>query len=125
MRVLRLLRMPFDWLIVMLTPACDRIVREASDQLDGVEATRWQRFYIQIHLMCCKVCDDYVRNIRTLGRALRRLAGRANLDDDRPAAEEPAPVGPGLSDSARDRLIAHLKRHHSAEPPNADPSRES
>jgi hypothetical protein len=108
-RILSFLRTPLDWMVVMMTPACDRIVREASEHLDGLELTRYQRFYIQIHMICCQVCDDYIQNVRILGRALGRIAGRAASEQT--PDSEPAPVGPGLTDSARNRMIEHLKKH--------------
>lgn len=109
MWLLRKIRYPFDMIVLMLTPACERIVREASEHMDGAPLTGFQRFYIEIHMMCCKICDNYINNVRTLRQALRRLTGRADPEEN--SSEEPTALGQGLADSARDRMIEHLKKH--------------
>ncbi|MCR9142532.1 MAG: hypothetical protein NXI24_09795 [bacterium] len=112
-RIFQWLRWPLDMMVVMITPTCSRIVREASENEDGAQPSGFQRFYIQIHMMCCRVCDNYIRNVRVLGQALERISGQSVKPDARPDAEAelPADLGPGLSESARNRLVEHLKNH--------------
>jgi hypothetical protein len=79
----------------MLT--CKEVTTLASEALDRKRTWR-ERFGMRLHLMMCKLCSRYVRQLRVLHEASRYLA-------ERPADPE---GGPPLSAAARERIRKRL-----------------
>jgi predicted anti-sigma-YlaC factor YlaD len=87
--------------IRLLTLPCDEIAKLVSTSLDGELA--WpHRFAIRSHLLYCKACRRYRRQILLLRRTLQALG--ADVD--------PTKVPPGLSltPEARERIRRSLAR---------------
>lgn len=54
---------------------CREITQRASGYLDG--ALPWHvRLEVRLHLMMCRFCREYVRQMTLVMQALRRLPGR-------------------------------------------------
>ena len=54
---------------------CKEITDRASDFVDA--GLPWQtRLQVRLHLMMCRFCREYIRQIDLLARALRRLPGQ-------------------------------------------------
>ena len=79
---------------------CREASRLASESLDRDLGTM-DRLALRSHLLCCRACRRYRRQIGLLREAMRRLAPRAESGDDLP--------GPALPDDVRDRIERALK----------------
>jgi hypothetical protein len=89
----------------LLFPTCREMSRHSSRCLDE-PLPFFQRFGVILHLVFCRLCRRYRRQIRWLGTA----AGR-------PAAS--APGSPRLSEACRERLKQSLRRQISGAAPAA------
>lgn len=56
---------------------CRELVDHADQLLDG-SANRRQRFAIKLHLLMCRHCRRYVRQLQALLQAIPRMHGRAS-----------------------------------------------
>ena len=84
----------------MLT--CKEIAQLVSDALDR-ELPWYQRLMVHFHLLYCKACRRYRRQIRFLREAMQRYeATLASLD---------ASALPALDPAARERIKRDLDRH--------------
>ncbi|HEY2158191.1 MAG TPA: zf-HC2 domain-containing protein [Isosphaeraceae bacterium] len=79
---------------------CREASRLASESLDR-DLGAIDRLALRSHLLCCSACRRYRRQIGLLRDAMRRLAARAEADDDLP--------GPPLPDDVRNRIERTLK----------------
>ena len=60
-----------------MMPTCrDVSALVAGDQLE--RASAWTRFRVRLHLAMCRYCRRYLREIRALGDAVRRLTREAD-----------------------------------------------
>ena len=84
LRIWRLLNLP-----------CDEIVRLVSLSLDQ-ELPRAERLAVKTHLVYCKACRRYRRQINALRQAVRRYVEQPPI--------HPATPGMSLSSEARDRI---------------------
>lgn len=84
LRIWRLLNLP-----------CDEIVRLVSLSLDE-ELPRAERIAVKTHLIYCKACRRYRRQINSLRIAIRRYLEQPPM--------HPATSGMSLSPQARDRI---------------------
>jgi hypothetical protein len=89
LRIWRLLNLP-----------CDEISRLASESLDR-ELGFLDRLALRSHVLYCTACRRYLKHIRLLQRAVRRLATRLGTDDVLP--------GPELPDDVRQRIKRVLR----------------
>ena len=88
---------------------CRDIARMASDQLDRPLPFR-QRVSFRMHLLMCRLCRRYVRQLVLLRRAGARLG------------EMPGSTARPLSQAARERIAARLRAgQRNAESPPAQP----
>lgn len=94
-----------------LWPSCRYASRLQSRALDE-SLPLAQRFGLRLHLLLCKWCRRYGRQIRFLRQAARRQASGEVLETSRP----------GLSPEARNRIrqaIAEKRRDDSSSSPSA------
>jgi hypothetical protein len=81
--------------------SCREIARLASEQMDsGAELPLGTRMSMRLHLMMCKYCSRYVRQIRLIGD----LTGRYTVERLQDG-EEPAP----MPAEARERLTRQVR----------------
>jgi predicted anti-sigma-YlaC factor YlaD len=85
----------------LLNLPCEGMSRLASESLDR-DLGRLERVALRSHILYCAACRRYLRQIKLLSCAMRRLATRIEVD-------QPLP-GPGLPDDARERIKRALKR---------------
>jgi predicted anti-sigma-YlaC factor YlaD len=85
--------------IRLLTVPCDEIAKLVSTSLDG-DLPWTHRFAIKIHMLYCKACRRYRRQILLLRRTLQALG--AALDDVK------APPELSLPPEARERIRRSL-----------------
>ena len=83
--------------LAALSPNCKEATRLQSDALDR-RLTSLDRFSLRCHLIICKWCRCYGKQINFLSSAARKLA-----EDDQPAPP------PGLSPEARERIKRRLQ----------------
>ncbi|MDA2932811.1 hypothetical protein MYX82_00555 [Acidobacteria bacterium AH-259-D05] len=58
---------------------CKEVARTmASDQI--AEAGRWERFRVRLHLLMCRYCQRYEKQLRDIGRAARKLRTLSSQD---------------------------------------------
>ncbi|MEX2660682.1 MAG: zf-HC2 domain-containing protein [Vicinamibacterales bacterium] len=64
---------------------CKEITQRASDFLDGTLPWR-DRLEVRLHLMMCRFCREYLRQMNLVVRTLRRLPARkaAGVKGDSP-----------------------------------------
>ncbi|MDA7977655.1 MAG: hypothetical protein MPJ50_02660 [Pirellulales bacterium] len=67
----------------------------ASRSLDE-KLSLWQRFNLIMHVLMCKLCRGFLRDIRRIQQACQQLAKRINEDDCSPGSE--------LSQEGRERI---------------------
>ncbi len=84
---------PEFWRILNLP--CDGMSRLTSESLDR-PLTRMEAVALRSHLVYCSACRRYLRQIRTLSAAMRRLIPRLESADPLP--------GPSLPDDVRERI---------------------
>ena len=85
---------------------CAEASRLASEKRDrALTRGEWLRF--RFHLLMCRNCRRYVRQLALLGRAVRQLGRRS------PTPE----ADPGLSPEARKRIAARLREADAGEQP--------
>lgn len=84
----------------LLNLPCEGMARLASEALDR-ELSPLERLALHSHLLYCTACRRYLRQIRLLRSALRRLAARIDADDPS--------LGPGLPNDLRDRIKRALR----------------
>ena len=80
-----------------LSPSCREAARLQSEALDH-EISIWSRLGLRFHLLLCKWCRRYGKQIAFLHSAARQLP-----------EHEPDPLPPALSTEARDRIRRRLK----------------
>lgn len=78
--------------------SCAEVSRLASERADRPLTWR-ERLAFRFHLMMCRNCARYARQLELLGRAARRLGRR-----------EPPEDLPGLPSDARERIADRLRR---------------
>ena len=88
----------------LLNLPCCEMSRLASESLDR-DLGRLERVALRSHLLYCVPCRRYLRQIKTLGQALRRLADRVETETE---VEDHLP-GPALPDDVRERIKRRLK----------------
>lgn len=85
----------------MLNLPCREMTRLASESLDHeLGALEWCA--LRSHMLYCKACRRFLRQILFLRRALKRLATRVETDDALP--------GPELPSEVRERIKAALRK---------------
>jgi predicted anti-sigma-YlaC factor YlaD len=85
----------------MLNMPCDQIT-ELISQAQDVRLSRTRRFVVMVHLVYCKACRRFRKQLAILRDATSRLSD--------PLSVETLPADlPGLSDEARDRIKRSLK----------------
>ncbi len=91
----RLSRVKTAWHLLNLP--CREITRLASESMDR-DLGRLERLALRSHVVYCRACRRYLRQLLLLRATLRRIARRVE--------SEPAPPlpGPGLPDDVRERL---------------------
>ena len=89
-RIWRLLNLP-----------CAGVTRLSSESLDR-DLSRLERFAQQSHILYCRACRRYSRQLKLVRCAMRQLATCLETD-------QPLP-GPGLPDDARERIKRRSKR---------------
>jgi hypothetical protein len=82
--------------------SCRKATRLISESRDRT-LTRTERVMLRWHLLCCRACRRYDRQLEGLRTALLALADR--LDYGWPTG------GPGLPADARDRIRTALREH--------------
>ncbi len=61
-------------------PTCREVAREIAS--DGLERCGWwRRLRVQLHLLMCRHCRAYARQIRALGVLARRLCEESGPDE--------------------------------------------
>ena len=85
---------------------CAEASRLASEQRDSV-LTRREWLGFRFHLLMCRNCRRYARQLTLLGRAAQQLRRRS------PTPE----ADPGLSPEARGRIAARLREAGAGEQP--------
>lgn len=60
--------------------SCRDVTERASEYLDG-DLPRWQRLRVRLHLFICRDCRRYVRQLRAVVDALRRLPSTTVSDE--------------------------------------------
>ena len=86
----------------LLNLPCEGMSRLASESLDR-ELTRPERAALRMHTFYCSACRRYLRQLKLINRALRRLAARLETD-------EPLP-GAGLPDDVREEIKRSLREN--------------
>lgn len=84
----------------LLNLSCREMTRLASESLDR-DLDQVERVALRSHLLYCAPCRRYLRQIKTLGQALQRFAGRLETADPLP--------GPVLPEDARERIKRRLE----------------
>jgi len=88
----------------VLWPTCRQASRLQSEALD--HRLSWpQRFGLGLHLLVCRWCRRYGRQLRFICRAARHAG-----DHEHEPGPEPAQGAPALSPEARDRLRQALRQ---------------
>ena len=90
--------------------SCEEIARLASDSLDGELPLR-RRMGMKLHLLMCKHCARYIRQLRRLRQIGRGYEARAS------EAEQDAPA---LDAARRERLERALAAHRSSTPDGSE-----
>ena len=85
----------------LLNLPCEGMARLASESLDR-DLGRLERVALRSHLAYCAACRRYLRQLKLIRAALKRLGEHLETDDLLP--------GPGLPDDARERIKRSLKR---------------
>lgn len=66
---------------MMGMPSCREVTRAIADgSLE--EASVLRRFGVRMHLLLCRHCWRYARQIRAIGRAAREVLGRPSGEDE-------------------------------------------
>ena len=84
----------------LLNLPCCQMAQLASESLDR-DLDVFERLALGAHLLYCRACRRYLRQVVLLRNALRTLAGRLEADQRIP--------GPGMPDEVRDRIKCALK----------------
>jgi Putative zinc-finger len=84
----------------LLNLPCEGISRLASESLDR-ELGLMERIALRSHVLYCKACRRYLRQLERLRFAMRKLAG--GIQDGVPSAS------PRLPDEVRERIKRALK----------------
>ena len=79
--------------------SCKDVSRLLSDS-QGRPLGFWMRLQVRLHLLICRGCDEFARQVGILRAALQRFAIR-----------EETLMRRGLSQEARDRIRARLTQH--------------
>lgn len=80
--------------------SCKDATRLISESMDTALPVG-KRIVVRIHLLVCRFCARYERQLLLIRETLRRLdAGRVRPED---------PAGDGLSEEARDRIKRSLR----------------
>ncbi len=90
----------------LLNLPCRDMMPLVSRSMD-MELPRWERFAARLHLVYCKACRRYRRQLFMLRDGLRRAADAAALSDATGEAEVAAQ--PTLSPEARRRIEQALR----------------
>lgn len=88
-------------LFQLLNASCEEIAALVSAGLDR-DLSGAERFAVHLHLLYCKACRRYRRQILLLRQTLRRMASLVETGE--------TPVLPGLSPDARERIRNSLGR---------------
>jgi hypothetical protein len=88
------------WRILNLP--CEGMARLASESLDR-ELMPLERFALRSHVLYCRACHRYLRQISLLRDLANRLRSRIESDD--------SPFYSGLPDDVRDRIKHNLRTH--------------
>lgn len=85
--------------------SCKEVSRLASERMNR-ELTLRERIAFHLHVLMCRNCLRYARQIATVKQATEKLRLRRDLNDSE-----------GLSDEARERIARKLadKRHRDAQ----------
>ena len=86
----------------LLNMPCEGMSRLASESLDR-DLTSLERLALRSHLIYCRTCRRYLRQIELLTALARRFAGR--LEADVPEA------GPRLPDEIREAIKRSLREN--------------
>ena len=79
--------------------SCKETTELASKALDTSLPLK-QRIQVRLHLFMCKICSEYVKQLRFLKRVMEDYDHRMDIGQTE-----------GLSDEARERIRSHLKQH--------------
>ncbi len=89
------------WVMNKLTPTCDVITQKISESMDHKISLK-NRLKIRLHVMFCKLCRRYQRQLMTMHTLLAlRLQGEK---------ENILPKGPTLTSRARIRIKQNLRK---------------
>jgi predicted anti-sigma-YlaC factor YlaD len=84
----------------LLNLPCDGVTRLASDSLDR-DLTRLERLALRSHILYCKACRLYLRQLKLISHALRHMAAH-------PETCEPL-SGARLPDHVREEIKRSLR----------------
>ncbi len=83
-----------------ITPTCDVITQKISEAMDHNISLR-NRLKIRLHVMFCKFCRRYQRQLKTMNTLFELRLHREE--------ENILPKGPTLSSEARERIKQNLR----------------
>ena len=84
-----------------MTPACEVISQKISESMDH-KISLIDRIKIRIHLLGCKFCQRYEKQLITMQKMMENRANEADESHD----------GPKLSSDAKQRMIQNIKQNN-------------
>ncbi len=81
---------------------CDRVAKNASEEMDGKHLPYFQGLGQRMHLACCDWCADYVANLHAMRRGIQGHDAHVQENDARK-------ILGGLSEESKQRIIARLR----------------